>query len=173
MNYDALAIRCINGDQRAQRVLFETFAPKMLGVCLRYTKEKTQAEDVLQDAFVKVFLKIKDYNGGSLEGWIRKIMVNTALDQVRKNYKFKKNVDVEHVGHEIAEKSFIVEALVAEDLLEIIGSMALGYRTVFNMFAIEGYSHREIAKELGITENTSKSQYYRAREHLKKKIKER
>jgi RNA polymerase sigma-70 factor (ECF subfamily) len=172
MNENTLVIRCINGDHRAQRALFKKFAPKMLGVCLRYVKEKTQAEDVLQDGFVKVFFKIKDYKGGSLEGWIRKIMVNTSLDQLRKDHKFKKNEDAEEGRHKIVEKSFIVEKLVAEDILEVIASMPVGYRTVFNMFAIEGYSHKDIAKELGVTETTSKTQYYRAREYLKKKIKE-
>ena len=172
MNDATLIIKCINGDQRAQRALFERFAPKMLGVCLRYIKDRTQSEDVLQDGFVKVFLKIKDYKGGSLEGWIRVIMVNTALDQVRKNYKFRNNVATEEGSYKMVEKSFIVETLIAEDILGIINSMPVGYRTVFNMFAIEGYSHREIAEELGITENTSKSQYHRSREHLKKKLKQ-
>jgi RNA polymerase sigma-70 factor (ECF subfamily) len=170
MNDSTLVKKCIDGDQRAQRALFEKFAPKMLGVCLRYAKERAQAEDVLQDAFIKVFTKIEDYKGGSLEGWIRRIMVNTSLDQIRKNHKFQDNVDIEQVDYKIDDNSFIVEGLIADDLMLLINTMPDGYRTVFNMFAIEGYSHKEIAEELGVTENTSKSQYSRARAFLKTKL---
>ena len=172
MNDSTLVKKCIDGDQRAQRTLFEKFAPKMLGVCLRYAKEKTQAEDVLQDAFVKVFTKLDGYKGGSLEGWIRRIMVNTSLDQIRKNHKFQDNVDIDQVDYKVTDNSFILEGLMAEDLMLLINSMPDGYRVVFNMFAIEGYSHKDIAKELGVSENTSKSQYSRARAFLKTKLEE-
>ena len=172
MNDSTLVKKCIDGDQRAQRALFERFAPKMLGVCLRYAKERTQAEDVLQDGFVKVFTKIRDYNGGSLEGWIRRIMVNTSLDQIRKNHKFQDNVDIDQVDYKIVDNGFILEGLIADDLMLLVNAMPDGYRTVFNMFAIEGYSHKEIAKELGVSENTSKSQYSRARAFLKTKLEE-
>ena len=172
MNDSTLVKKCIDGDQRAQRALFERFAPKMLGVCLRYAKERTQAEDVLQDGFVKVFTKISDYNGGSLEGWIRRIMVNTSLDQIRKNHKFQDNVNIDQVDYKIVDNGFILEGLIADDLMLLVNAMPDGYRTVFNMFAIEGYSHKEIAKELGVSENTSKSQYSRARAFLKTKLEE-
>lgn len=172
MNDSTLVKKCIDGDQRAQRALFEKFAPKMLGVCLRYAKERAQAEDVLQDAFIKVFTKIGDYKGGSLEGWIRRIMVNTSLDQIRKNHKFQDNIDIDKVDYKVVDNGFIIEGLMAEDLMILINTMPDGYRTVFNMFAIEGYSHKEIAKELGVTENTSKSQYSRARAFLKTKLEE-
>ena len=161
--------KCIKGDVRAQHILFNRFAPKMLGVCLRYTKNKKQAEDVLQEGFVKVFFSIKKFKGGSLEGWIRRIMVNTSLDEIRKNTKFKKNVSIEKIKEE-ERKNHIIEGLVAQDILKVIKKMPPGYSVVFNLFAIEGYSHKEIGKKIGISESTSKSQYHRARAFLKKKI---
>ena len=160
--------KCIKGDAKAQRVLFNRFAPKMLGVCLRYAKNKNQAEDVLQEGFIKVFFNIKKFKGGSLEGWVRRIMVNISLDEIRKNTKFKKNVSIENINEK--EKNHILEGLMAQDILKIIKKMSSGYRVVFNLFAIEGYSHKEIAKKLGVSESTSKSQYSRARAFLKKKI---
>lgn len=173
MDDSALVKKCIDGDQRAQRMLFEKFAPKMLGVCMRYSKNSEQAEDVLQDGFVKVFTKLNYYKGdGSLEGWIRRIIVNTALDQIRKNAKFQDNVALDDVDYKLELKGNVLEQLAAEDLLELINEMPEGYKVVFNMFAIEGYSHKEIAKELNVSENTSKSQYSRARSYLKKKLEE-
>ena len=161
--------KCIKGDIKAQRALFNRFAPKMLGVCLRYAKDKKTAEDVLQEGFVKVFFNIEKFKGGSLEGWIRKIIVNTSLDEIRKNTKFKNNVNIEKVKQN-EKKNYIIEGLIAQDILNIINKMPSGYKVVFNLFAIEGYSHKEIGKKLGISESTSKSQYFRARNFLQKKI---
>jgi RNA polymerase sigma-70 factor (ECF subfamily) len=169
---DATLIKeCVKGNAKAQRFLFDKFAPKMLTVCIRYAKNKSDAEDVLQDAFIKVFNKISEFkNEGSLEGWIRRIMVNTSLDQIRKNSKFSNDTDLEAVSYKLENNDFTFENLVSEDLLKLINSMPNGYRIVFNMFAIEGYSHQEIASTLGVTENTSKSQYLRARSFLKKEL---
>lgn len=169
---DATLIKeCVKGNAKAQRFLFDKFAPKMLTVCIRYAKNKSDAEDVLQDAFIKVFNKINEFkNEGSLEGWIRRIMVNTSLDQIRKNIKFSNDTDLEAVSYKLENNDFTFENLVSEDLLKLINSMPNGYRVVFNMFAIEGYSHQEIASTLGVTENTSKSQYLRARNFLKKEL---
>ena len=168
-----LVNNCIKGDPKAQRTLFERYAPKMLGVCLRYADSQEQAEDVLQDAFIKVFTKLDHYSGdGSLEGWIRRIMVNTSLDQIRKNAKFMTNVSVDDVEYKLDFDGQILSSLMEQDLLQLINDMPVGYRTVFNMFAIEGYSHKEIAKELSITENTSKSQYSRAKAYLRTKVEE-
>jgi len=173
MTESALIKSCIKGDLKAQRELFEMFAPKMLGVCLRYSKSKEQAEDVVQDGFIKVFNNLAKFSGaGSLEGWVRRIMVNTALDQIRKETKFKDDVGFEDVDYKIETNSFILESIMAEDLLTLINKMPSGYRTVFNLFAIEGYSHKEIAEKLSISENTSKSQYSRARTFLQQKLKE-
>ena len=166
-----LVNECVKGNARAQRMLFDKFAGKMMSVCLRYAKSTEQAEDVLQDGFVKVFMKLSDYKKeGSLEGWVRRIMVNTALDQIRKEVKFKGNLDIEDVGYKIENNAFITEQLMAEDLMKLVRAMPDGYRIVFNMFAIEGYSHAEIAETLGVTENTSKSQYSRARAYLRERL---
>ena len=173
MNDSALVKKCIEGDSQAQRMLFEKFAPKMLGVCMRYAKNTEQAEDVLQDGFIKVFTKLSHYSGnGSLEGWIRRIIVNTALDDIRKNVKFQDRVSVDDVDYKLDTNSHILEGLMAEDLMKLINEMPSGYKVVFNMFAIEGYSHKEIAMQLNISENTSKSQYSRARAYLKVKLEE-
>lgn len=173
MDESTLVKNCVNGDPKAQRALFEMYAPKMLGVCLRYTKSREQAEDVLQDAFVKVFSNLIKFSGeGSLEGWIRRIMVNTSLDQLRKDRKHQGNVSWDDVDFKIENDSFILEGLMAEDLLKLINTMPQGYRIVFNLFAIEGYSHKEIANQLNISENTSKSQYSRARTYIKDKLEE-
>jgi len=166
-----LVNECVKGNARAQRMLFDKFAGKMMTVCLRYAKNTVQAEDVLQDGFVKVFMKLSDFKKeGSLEGWIRRIMVNTALDQIRKEVKFKGDLDIEDVGYKLENNAFIEEEMMAEDLMKLVRAMPDGYRIVFNMFAIEGYSHAEIATTLGVTENTSKSQYSRARAYLRDRL---
>jgi RNA polymerase sigma factor (sigma-70 family) len=171
MDDATLIIECVNGNARAQRLLFDKFASKMFSVCLRYAKNEEQAEDVLQDGFVKVFGKLKDFKSeGSLEGWIRRIMVNTALDQIRKNNKQLGDTNIDDVGYKIENNDFIVEKMIAEDLMKMVQAMPDGYKVVFNMFAIEGYSHGEIADTLGISENTSKSQYSRARAYLRERL---
>ena len=173
MNESTLVKNCINGDPKAQRALFEMYAPKMLSVCLRYAKSREQAEDVLQDGFIKVFSNLEKFSGeGSLEGWVRRIMVNTSLDQIRKETKLQKNISWDDVDFKIENDSFILEGLMAEDLLKLINAMPQGYKMVFNLFAIEGYSHKEIAVELNISENTSKSQYSRARAYIQTKLEE-
>lgn len=171
MDEQTLIRDCLKGSPIAQRKLFETFAPKMMSVCLRYMKDHQEAEDILQDGFIKVFQKLGAYEStGSLEGWIRRIVVNTALDQIRKNSKFGYTEDVTEVGYKIENNDFAFEGLVAQDLMKLINQMPEGYKVVFNMFAIEGYSHKEIADLLEITESTSKSQYSRARAYLREKL---
>jgi RNA polymerase sigma-70 factor (ECF subfamily) len=164
---------CILGNPRMQRMLYEKFSPKMYALCIRYAGNTDDAQDILQDGFVKVFTKLKDFkNAGSLEGWIRRVMVNTALDQIRKNGKTLGGVSVDDVQYKIENNDHIAEQLMAEDLLKLINSMPDGYKVVFNMFAIEGYTHNEIADTLGISESTSKSQYSRARAYLRERISE-
>lgn len=170
---EILIKRCLSGDAKAQKELFDKYAGKMLAVCSRYMQDQDEAEDVFQDGFVKVFSKLNKFNGkGSLEGWIRRIIVNSCLDQIRKNKKFKQNVSMENVSNYVEFDGYIIEQLGEQDLLKIIEGMPDGYRVVFNMFAIEGFSHKEIANELNVSENTSKSQYARARAYLKKKLEE-
>lgn len=169
MTDEQLVKECISGNATAQKTFYDLFAKKMMGVCLRYTKDPEEAQDVLQDGFIKVFTKLPKFvNKGSLEGWVRRIMVNTALDQYRKNKKFQRDVEIDSVSYKLEKSDFIIESINANDLLKIIHTIPEGYRVVFNLFAIEGYSHKEIAESLGVTESTSKSQYSRAKKMLRK-----
>ena len=166
-----LVNECAKGNSKAQRALFDKFAPKMLAVCQRYLRNNQEAEDVLQDGFVKVFQKIVDFKmEGSLEGWIRRIVVNTALDTIRKNKKLLDDVQVEEVQYKVSFTDHQFDGMDLAQLMKLIDEMPDGYRVVFNMFAIEGYSHKEIADTLGVTENTSKSQYSRARAFLRTQL---
>lgn len=157
-------------DASAQRELYEKFARKMFGVCLRYTKRREEAEDLLQEGFIKVFQKISSYKAeGSLEGWIRKVMVNTALDYLRQQKM--QWTDLEAVVEE-GEQAVVGNEIGAAELMAELQKLPLGYKTIFNLHAIEGYSHKEIGEMLGISEGTSKSQYSRARSQLMGLVKE-
>lgn len=170
MTDEQLVKKCLEKDTLAQKQLFEFYSKRMMGVCLRYSKDRDEAQEVLQMGFIKVFEKLTLFNGkGSLDGWIRRVVVNTALDNIRKNKKFMDNVEMDKVDFQLQNEDVSgYETMKAQDLLKIIQAMPTGFRTVFNLFAIEGYSHKEIAKELNISVNTSKSQYSRARAHLQK-----
>jgi RNA polymerase sigma-70 factor (ECF subfamily) len=134
-------------------------------------KDQMRAQDVLQDTFVKIFAHIGNYKSeGAFEGWLKKIAVNTSLDQLRKDKKLLTDVSLDDVSHKIAHQDYSVEKLMADDLLKLVQALPDGYRTVFNLFAIEGYSHQEISSQLGISESTSKTQYLRARAYLKDRI---
>ena len=168
MTEENLIKKCASGNSLAQKTFYEKFAGKMMGVCLRYAQNYEEAQDVLQDAFIKIFGKLPEYEKkGSLEGWVRRIVVNTALDSYRKNKKFQQNVAVDSVDYMLENKTYIIEELNANDLLVVIKTLPDGYRMVFNLFAIEGYSHKEIAERLGVTESTSKSQFSRAKKMLR------
>jgi len=157
---------CVNNDVHCQKVLYEMYAPKMMGVSLRYCNSKMEAEDVLQDAFIKVFNKIKTFKGeGSFEGWIRKIVVFTAL---KSNDKRVKKFEPGSLDN-IPERSFdprAISNMETDTLLKILQELPDGYRTVFSMYAIEGYSHKEIGEALGVSEVTSRTQYSRAKQQL-------
>lgn len=157
---------CRDNDPRAQRDAFQLWAPKMLGLCLRYIKDHGEAESVMIGGFLKMFEKINQYSGeGSFEGWMRRIMVNESLSYLRKHKHTFMMVDAEEADREISYEE-ADQQLQADELLLIIAQLPDGYRTVFNLYAIEGYSHKEIAEQLGINENTSKSQLSRARNLL-------
>ena len=161
---------CEKAKPKAQRELYNKLAPKMLGVCLRYIKDKAEAEHVMVGGFVKVFEKIKQFSGeGSFEGWIRRIIVNEALMYIRKNQSMTLAVEVEEVDFQLDYGAF-ESSLIAEDLIDLIQDLPIGYKTVFNLYAIEGYNHAEIAEKLDITESTSKSQLSRARKMLQNKL---
>ena len=162
---------CIADRPKAQKSLFDIYAHKLYVVCLRYMKDQMRAQDVLQDAFVKIFAHISNYKSeGAFEGWLKKIAVNACLDQLRKDKKLMTDVSIDDVSHKLSTNSFSAEKLMADDLLKLVQALPDGYRTVFNLFAIEGYSHQEISSQLGISESTSKTQYLRARAYLKDRI---
>lgn len=163
---------CASGNVRAQESLYRMLAPKMFGVCLRYSKDSTEAEDNLQEGFIKVFTYIKNFrHEGSLEGWVRKIMVNVSLEKFRK----------QNVMHPVEDLSIyesqnysndIIERITANELIELIQELPPRYRMVFNLYVMEGMNHKEISEEMQITEGTSKSNLARARDILKRKVTE-
>jgi RNA polymerase sigma factor (sigma-70 family) len=157
---------CVDNDVQYQKVLYEKYAPKMMGVSLRYCNSRMEAEDVLQDAFIKIFDKIKTFKGeGSFEGWIRKIVVFTALKSNDKRVRKFEPGSLENVQ----EQSFdplAISNMETANLLSILQELPDGYKAVFNLYAVEGYSHREIGEILGISDVTSRSQYSRAKQHL-------
>jgi RNA polymerase sigma factor (sigma-70 family) len=168
MNNEQLIDECAKGNARAQKMLYEKFGPKLFAVCHRYAHNYEEAQDILQDGFVKIFEKLGSYKGeGSFEGWMRRIIVNTALDAIRRNQKLKFNVDVDSVTNHLSTDQTILGDMAAQDLLKILQNLPIGYRTIFNLYAIEGYSHKEIAEQLEITISTSKSQFSRARAILR------
>ncbi|MNZ99631.1 ECF RNA polymerase sigma factor SigH [compost metagenome] len=164
---DELIAGCRSGNRKAQQGLYDHFASKMLGVCMRYTKDRDEAEDVLQVGFVRMFEKLHLFKGdGSFEGWLRRIMVNTAIEFYRRNSRMYPVVDIEEAANE-SSFDLAISTINAKDILKLVQQLPPGYRMVFNMYAIEGYSHKEIAEQMGISEGTSKSQLARARTQLK------
>ena len=161
---------CQAEDKKSQAMLYDYFSKKMFVVCLRYAQTTLEAEDILQNGFIKVFTKHHLYDGkGSLEGWIKRIMVNTAIESYRQS-KDKFNDSIQEHHYNTIQSPFSSDNTSYNDLLQLIKELPLGYRTVFNLFAIEGYSHKEIAEMLGINEGSSKSQLSRARALLQQKL---
>lgn len=160
---------CLKGDARAQRELYEKFAAQMLSICRRYVKSLEDAEEVLSNGFIKVFNKMDQYKGdGALGGWIRRIMINEALNFIRYQKNLFVEVDEENSRH--LSHNEVDGDIDAEHLMTMIEELPIGYRTVFNLYAIEGYGHKEIGEMLGISENTSKSQLSKARKSLQDKL---
>lgn len=161
---------CKKQKRLAQRKVYELYAPKMLSLCRRYVKDDYQAEDVMTNGFLKVFSKIAQFKEeGSFEGWIRRIMVNEALNHLRKQRHLYVEVDISNLADNV-DYSFYENTLDVEDLMSYIDQLPVGYKTVFNLYAIEGYSHKEIGEMMNISINTSKSQLSRARKLLQKYI---
>ncbi len=163
---------CARHDRKAQQLLYDKYSRFLLGICMRYVADKTEAEDILQECFLKVFFNIKDFSGtGSFPGWLRKIAVNTAITYYHKNLKFRYHIEIEeYVSRETADNSFDQDDFTEEELYRLLNELPAGYRMVFNLYAIEGYKHKEIAEMLGIDTNTSKSQYSRAKALLREKL---
>lgn len=151
----------------AQEKLYNRYSSKMLGVCYRYAKNRADAEDMLQEGFIKVFHQLHQFrNEGSLEGWIRRIMVNTCINQIKKNKRFSDCLDISNAVDLSAKEESVFSIMQAREIIECIRMLPLGYKTVLNLYAIEGFSHREIGLMLEIEEGTSRSQYARAKSLL-------
>ena len=173
-DWSALVEGCIGGDRKAQKALYDALSGKMYAVCLRYMGSRDEAEDVLQDGFVTLYSKLDSYSGaGSFEGWARKIFVNTALMSLRKKDVLKQSEDVDAAWNITSGDPSAVQKIGYRELSKMISELPPGFRTVFNMYIIEGYSHKEIAEALGVSEATSRSQLQRARTLLQSKIKEK
>ena len=162
---------CKNGNRIAQKALYDRYSKRMMAVCLRYVKNLEDARDLLQDGFVRLFANIHQYAGeGVLDAWVRRIFVNCALEQLRQKDILREADDIDELEYtDIPDESAIAQ-LTAEEIMAYVRALPDGFRTVFNMFAIEGYSHKEIGQKLNITESTSRSQYMRARKMLQKMI---
>lgn len=174
-NLNNSLVNIIKGCQQrkpiAQKELYDCFGAKMYGVCLRYAGNADDAQDILQDGFLRVYEKIHQFKfKGSFEGWLRRIMVNTALEKYRQQYKV---INIQDTQREIPDEGYddVTDTMTADELLEMIQELSPKYRMVFNLYAIEGYSHKEIAETMGITEGTSKSNLSRARLILQEKVK--
>jgi RNA polymerase sigma-70 factor (ECF subfamily) len=160
---------CLHNDLRTQKYLYERYAPRMMGVCLRYTDNSDEAKDLLQDGFIKVFQHISSFKfTGQLEGWVKTVIINNALEQIR-----KKKIVFERLDDDYSENDHLHPTDLqhdVKDLLRMLQNLPSGYRTIFNLYAIEGYNHKEIAERLEISEGTSKSQYARARVYIQKML---
>lgn len=166
----AFITACIKGDLQLQRQLYDSFSPTMFGICLRYAADYHSAEDILQEGFIKVFSRLDGFrHEGSFEGWMKRIFVNTAIEYYRKSLKFNQMSDLDSVQEFVAE-DHTFQNLLTQDLLTLIQKLPTGYRTIFNLYAIEGYNHREIGELLHISIGTSKSQLARARLSLQKQV---
>lgn len=167
---------CKAQEREAQRALYETHARTMYSICLRYSADGSAAQDLLQDGFMKVFANIQSYEGrGSFEGWMKRVFVNLALERIRKNKTTNFSTeDIENLSDDIVDDSTEegMETISAKELLRMVQELPEGYATVFNLYAIENYSHKEIAKMLNISEGTSRSQYVRARQALQVMVKQ-
>jgi RNA polymerase sigma factor (sigma-70 family) len=176
MTEELMLAGCLKNNAAAQEALYTRFSPRMLGVCYRFAKNREDAEDMLQEGFIKVFTQMHQYRGeGALEGWIRRIIVHTCINILKKNKKFSESVDIIHANSIQVREEMIPSIMQAKQVVECIRLLPLGYRTVLNLYAIEGFSHKEIAHLLDIEESTSRSQYTRAKVMLedlliKKKI---
>ena len=167
MTEELILYGCSHNDAASQQALYDKYSSKMLAVCYRYARNREDAEDMLQEAFIKVFLQIRQFQSkGSLEGWIRRVVVHTCINNLKKNKKFNESVDIIHAKNIYVREENIPSIVQAKQIVECIRMLPIGYRTVLNLYALEGYSHKEIAGMLEIEESTSRSQYTRARAML-------
>jgi RNA polymerase sigma-70 factor (ECF subfamily) len=164
MTDQLLIAACLQNNPLAQRELYNKYSPKMLGVCYRFAANRADAEDMLQESFIKIFYKIKTYqNKGAFEGWIRRIVVHTCINFLKKHQKFSNNLELEEAALAQVKEESLQSIMQAKQVIECIRLLPIGYRTVLNLYAIEGYSHKEVGDLLDIGESTSRSQYTRAK----------
>lgn len=169
-NEDKLIEGCCKGDRMMQQELYQRFSKRMLVICMRYSKATEDAEDILQEAFIKVFQNIKKFRKDSSLGyWIKRIVINTALNYQRGKLYLFPMVDIKDINHNV-EKETVLDRFHFKELLEMVQALPVGCQVIFNLYAIEGYPHKEIAKQLNISEGTSKSQYARAKKLLQQMI---
>ena len=165
---DEIIAGCKKGKAEFQEALYSLYGPKMMGVCMRYAQDRMEAEDVFQDTFIKVFERIQNFKGGSFNSWIYTIFINSSIDNYRSNKQRHLHVSYDDVIEPSNDDVDVVKQMSAEEITEIINQMPEGYRLVFNLFVVDGYSHKEISEMLSITEGTSKSQLYKAKALLVK-----
>ena len=171
MNDNELIKLCLSNDIKAQNALYKKYAPKMFGVCLRYAADSELAKDYLQEGFITVFTNLHTFMGnGSFEGWLRRIFVNTSLQNIRKSDLIDYKEDISNISVEPSFNDDIIDNINAGDLINLISTLPKGFKTVVKLYAIEGYSHKEISSMLGISEEGSRSQYSRAKKSLQKLI---
>lgn len=167
---------CLAGKRKAQNELYSRFAPMLFGICLRYAANRIEAQDMLQEGFVKVFSSLSSYESkGSFEGWVKRITINNALNHIRSNGRqqiFADFSEIENMPEPVPEMDETLPQPDADTMLRLIQELPQGYRMVFNLYVFEDYTHKEIAEAAGISENTSKTQLMRARNLLQKKLKE-
>src|SRR3954463_16384614 len=167
MTEESILKGCLKNDAVAQRELYNRYSPKMLAVCYRFAHNREDAEDMLQEGFIKVFSQIHTFrNQGAFEGWIRRIIVHTCINNLKKNKRFNESVDLIHATSIQVREESIPSIIQAKEVVECIRMLPIGYRTVLNLYAIEGFSHKEISGMLDIEESTSRSQYTRAKAML-------
>ncbi|MEO6962012.1 MAG: sigma-70 family RNA polymerase sigma factor [Puia sp.] len=167
MTEEAILQGCLKNHAAAQRELYQRYSPKMLAVCFRFAHNREDAEDMLQDGFIKVFLQMHTFQSkGAFEGWIRRIIVHTCINHLKKNKRFNESVDIMQASTAQIREESIPSIVQAKQIVDCIRLLPIGYRTVLNLYAIEGYSHKEISGMLDIEESTSRSQYTRARQML-------
>jgi len=169
MTEEAIIKGCLEQNRTAQEALYQKYSPKMFSVCYRFANNREDAEDMLQESFIRVFRLIHQFLGkGSFEGWIRRIVVHTSINHLKKYKKFNDCADVFSLSEYLTKDEVMTASLHSKDILECIRRLPMGYKTVLNLFAIEGYSHKEISVMLEIEESTSRSQYVRAKNMLEK-----
>jgi RNA polymerase sigma-70 factor (ECF subfamily) len=174
MNLEKIIKAAKRGNPKAQRYLYEQYKVGLFTVCLRYSRDRLEAEDILHEGFIKIFKDLHQYTGkGSIEAWMRKVMVNTALQYLRKWKRDWQHVDSFEYEDAIQSQEVVFQKLGLEELTRMIQQLPDGYKIVFNLYVIEGYSHREIAELLGISENTSKTQLFKAKATLRKQLEKR